>query len=169
MTFCVPTTFVRSALSNVGLNVTLPAELITTSISFASAWASSSVKPRLSSAMSPPTMATLSRMNSSKAAPYLSRTGSKGGALITLFQKRVSDSSCDRARTVTYTRPMFGNRCSNMLSVTLPRNPVPPIRNILRPLKISVGESFVLMIIESRSLVSRRSASALQLTHHRFA
>src|SRR5437588_13022202 len=65
---------------------------------------------------------------------------------MTLFQKRVSDSSFDRARTVTYTRPTFGNRCSNMLSVTLPRKPVPPIRKIFRPLKISVGESLAVMI-----------------------
>src|SRR5437660_1669503 len=65
---------------------------------------------------------------------------------MTLFQKRVSYSSFDRARTVTYTRPTFGKRCSNMLNVTLPRKPVPPIRKIFRPLKISVGESLAVMI-----------------------
>ena len=33
-----------------------------------------------------------------------------------------------------------------MLNVTLPRKPVPPIRKIFRPLKISVGESLAVMI-----------------------
>jgi hypothetical protein len=33
-----------------------------------------------------------------------------------------------------------------MLSVTLPRKPVPPIKNIFRPLNISVGESLFVMI-----------------------
>src|SRR5437867_7121808 len=65
---------------------------------------------------------------------------------MTLFQKRVSDSSFDRARTVTYIPPIPGKRCSNMLSVTLPRKPVPPIKKIFRPLKISVGESLAVMI-----------------------
>ncbi len=69
MTFCVPTTLVRSALSSGGLKVTLPALLMRTSMSSATASASSSVKPRLSSLMSPSTSRTLSRMKSSKAAP----------------------------------------------------------------------------------------------------
>ncbi len=69
MTFFVPTTFVLSALSNGGLKVTLPALLMSTSMSAATASASSSVKPRLSSLMSPLTSRTLSRMKSSKAAP----------------------------------------------------------------------------------------------------
>src|SRR5882724_57387 len=41
---------------------------------------------------------------------------------------------------------MPGKRCSSMLKVTLPRKPVPPIRKIFRPLKISVGESLAVMI-----------------------
>jgi hypothetical protein len=69
MTFCVPTTFVRSALSSVGLKVTLPALLMTTSTSCATRCASSSVNPRRSSPMSPPTTCTLSLMKPSKADP----------------------------------------------------------------------------------------------------
>src|SRR5712691_3354664 len=65
---------------------------------------------------------------------------------MTLFQKRVSDSSFDRARTDTYIPPTPGKRCSNMLNVTLPRKHVPPIRKIFRPLKISVGERLAVMI-----------------------
>src|SRR4026207_391234 len=38
---------------------------------------------------------------------------------------------------------MFGKLCNSMLSVTLPRKPVLPIRNILRSLKISVGERLI--------------------------
>src|SRR5258707_15525014 len=43
-------------------------------------------------------------------------------------------------------RPTLGKRCSSMLNVTLPRKPVPPIKKIFRPLKISVGESPAVMI-----------------------
>src|SRR5882672_5822944 len=81
---------------------------------------------------------------------------------MTLFQKRVSDSSFDRARTVTYTPPTFGNRCSSMLKVTLPRKPVPPIRKIFRPMKISVGESLAVMI-QIRSVQFTRSLGAVML------
>src|SRR6185295_18284098 len=38
---------------------------------------------------------------------------------------------------------MLGKLCNSMLSVTFPRKPVLPIRNILRSLKISVGERFI--------------------------
>ncbi|MCA1631756.1 MAG: hypothetical protein LC774_15790 [Acidobacteria bacterium] len=52
---------------------------------------------------------------------------------MTLFQKRVRDSSSERARTVTYTRSMAGKRCSSIESVTLPRKPVLPMIRIFRP------------------------------------
>jgi hypothetical protein len=52
---------------------------------------------------------------------------------MTLFQKRVRDSSGERARTVTYTFPTAGKRCSSIESVTLPRKPVLPIRKIFLP------------------------------------
>src|SRR5215467_3219840 len=70
---------------------------------------------------------------------------------------------------------MFGNRYSSMLRVTLPRNPVPPIRNIRRLSKISVGESLLVMIpsllplpwekalSEGHSLVWRRNVSTDRL------
>src|SRR5688572_32082522 len=41
---------------------------------------------------------------------------------------------------------MCGKRCSNMLSVTWPRKPVPPMRKRLRSRKISVGESVLVVI-----------------------
>src|SRR5438874_3483145 len=92
---------------------------------------------------------------------------------MTLFQKRVSDSSFDRARTVTYTRPIFGKRCSNILNVTLPRKPVPPIRKIFRPLKISVGESLAVMIQVCVPLPvgegRGKGSSLLRLPHHSFS
>src|SRR3954447_6582280 len=53
---------------------------------------------------------------------------------------------------------MFGKRCSNKLNVTLPTNRVPPIRKILRPLKISVGDSFV-VINAFLSLAKERECS----------
>src|SRR6266576_2483005 len=54
---------------------------------------------------------------------------------------------------------MFGKLCSNMLNVTLPTKPVPPIRKILRPLKISVGDSFVVIIHLSHSAKRKRKSS----------
>src|ERR1043165_9498698 len=47
---------------------------------------------------------------------------------------------------------MFGNLSSNMLRVTLPTNPVAPMIKMRRSLKISVGESFVIVNSSARSV-----------------
>jgi hypothetical protein len=53
---------------------------------------------------------------------------------MTLFQKRVSDSSFERARTVTYTRPTPGKRSNSIDSATFPTKPVAPMMKTFRPL-----------------------------------
>ena len=61
MTFLVPSTLVRSADSSGGLNVTRPDELMRTSMSWATFWASASERPRFGSVMSPSTTTTFWR------------------------------------------------------------------------------------------------------------
>ncbi len=143
MTFFVPSTLVRSADSSGGLNVTRPDELMSTSMSCATRWASSSLSPRFGSVMSPSTTTTFLRRTSASpsAPPCLARSGSKAGDVTTLCQNRASLSVPLPRRTMTYARPISGNRSSSMLSSTFPTNPVLPRMKRLRPRKISLTDS----------------------------
>ena len=60
-----------------------------------------------------------------------------------LVQNLVLDSFSSRARTVAKTFPTSGKLFSSIDSVTFPTKPVPPIKKIVLPLNISVGESFI--------------------------
>src|SRR4030095_683110 len=80
---------------------------------------------------------------SSNPSPYLSRSGSNVGEVTILVQNRVFDSFASLARTVAYTFPISGKLCSNIDNVTLPTNPVPPMKKIFLPLNISVGDNFI--------------------------
>ena len=71
ITFCVPTTLVRSALSSVGLKVTLPAVLITTSRSSAMLLRFFFAVAQIRFGDVAAETTTLSRMKPSSALPYL--------------------------------------------------------------------------------------------------
>jgi hypothetical protein len=103
MTFFVPSTFVRSADSSGGLNVTRPDELMSTSMSLATRSAASSDRPRFGSVMSPSTTTTFCSRNlrSPAGPPCFARSGSKTGEVTTLFQNRASASVPDPRRTMT--------------------------------------------------------------------
>ena len=103
ITFLVPATLVFSADSSGGLKVTRPDELMSTSMSWATRWASSSDNPRFVSVMSPSTTRTLARRNSARPSgpPWRARRGSKAGEVTTLCQNRDSLSVPEPRRTIT--------------------------------------------------------------------
>ena len=142
MTFLVPSTLVLSADSSGGLNVTRPDELISTSMSLATRSASSSLRPRFFSVMSPSTTRTLVRRNS--ASPRATVTRAQR------IERRRRDHALPEPRLAIrprpaphhdVNRPTSGKRSSSMLSSTLPTKPVLPRMNRFRPRRISVADS----------------------------